>query len=209
MKIAAHCLFLMLVVQSQLYAQDFSHSKNPTDIKREIEQKHASTKSLQADFNEEVSSVMFAEPQKGSGALYYQKEDKIRWETFSPKKQVILVNGNSVKLSEDGKAVSNPGSTKVVKKIQGMMLSMLSGEFLNEDDFSISYYENKNLYKLVLRPKNPRMSRYVVQIDLIFNRQTLLLSKMIMRESKEQQLMYTFSNIKTNETISSQRFNQF
>src|SRR5690606_5699240 len=64
MRIAARCLFLMLVVQSQLYAQDFSRSKNPAGIKREIEQRHASTKSLQADFNEEVSSVMFAEPQK-------------------------------------------------------------------------------------------------------------------------------------------------
>lgn len=202
-------IFLLLALCSPVFTQDFPKAKNPTSIKQKIEQKHHSTKTIRADFQEEVSSVMFATTQKGNGTLDFKKEDKIRWETLHPQKQIILINGSSIKLSENGKNVSNPATTKVVKKVQGLMLSMLSGDFLSEKDFSIEYYENAKFYKLVLRPKHPRMSKYVVQIDLLFHKSTLLLHQMYLLESKEQKVVYTFSNVKANESINDQRFNQF
>lgn len=190
-------------------AQDYAKAKNSSAIKQEIAKKHAATNTLQADFSEEVHSAMFAAPQKGSGQLHFKKEDKIRWETSAPVKRIILINGSTVKLSENGKTVSNPGTNKVVKKVQGMMLSMLSGDFLNEQDFSITYFENSKNYKLILVPKHPRMARYIEEIQLVFNRQTALLSEMTMQESKNEYLVYTFRNIRTNTTINDQQFNQF
>lgn len=204
--------FLILLISTigkLVFAQDFAVAKNSTAIKQKIEQKHRSTSSIRADFQEEVNSVMFTSTQKSTGTLDFKKEDKIRWEIIQPQKQIILINGSTVKLSENGKSVSNPAATKVVKKIQGLMLSMLSGEFLNEKDFSIQCYENSTFYKLVLRPKHPRISKYILQIDLIFNKSTLLLHQMDLRESKEQKVIYTFSNVKANQTINDQRFNQF
>lgn len=190
------------------YSQEFKAVSNKSNVKQAIQKQHSETKSLSADFTEEIHSTLFTKPMKGNGSLLYKQSDKIRWENTSSK-HIILLNGSVVKMSENGKKISDPMANKVVKKIQGMMLSMLSGDFLNEKEFSISYYENSALYKLILTPKSQRMSKYIQKIELQFNKQTLLLTQMKMYESKDQQLVYVFSNTKINTTINESKFTKF
>lgn len=190
-----------------LYAQDFKSVSDKNGVKAAIEKKHNETTSITADFSEKIHSDMFKEPQTGSGKFYFKKDDKVRWDHTSAK-QLILISGDKVKLYENGKLVNNPASQKVVKQIQGMMISMLSGDFLNEKDFSIGYFENSKSYKLVLTPKNPRMAKYMSKIELLFNKKTYLLDEMMMVESKNQKIIYTFTNLKTNQTIAESKFTQ-
>ncbi len=186
--------------------QDYKTVPDKTTVKAAIEKKHKETTSITADFSEQVHSDMFKEPQSGNGKLYFKKENKVRWDHTSAK-QVILINGDLVKLYENSKPVSNPASQKVVKQIQGMMVSMLSGDFLNEKDFSISYQENTKYYKLTLTPKSPRMSRYLSKIELRFSKHSLLLDEMTMIEQGNQKIIYTFTNLKTNQSIDDSKFN--
>lgn len=200
--------FLLCVVLSMVnFAQKYSPISNSATVKKAIQLKHQNTKTLSADFNEEVHSSMFNTPQKGTGTLLFKQSDKIRWENTSSK-QLILINGDNVKLYDNGKASGNPMANKLVKKIQGMMLSMLSGDFLNEKEFNIAYFENGKNYKLILTPKNARMSKYISKIELYFNQTSLLLTEMILHESKDQKMIYTFTNTKTNQPINDSKFNQ-
>lgn len=190
------------------HAQDFKAVSNKSSVKQTIQKQHSATKSLSADFTEEIHSTLFTKPMKGNGSLLYKQTDKIRWENATSK-HIILLNGSAVKMSENGKKITDPMTNKMVKKIQGMMLSMLSGDFLNEKEFSISYYENSGLYKLILTPKSQRMAKYIQKIELLFSKQSLLLTQMKMFESKDQQLVYLFSNTKINTTINDSKFTQF
>jgi outer membrane lipoprotein carrier protein len=187
-------------------SQDYKMVSDKSPVKAEIEKKHKETNSIIADFSEKVHSDMFKEPQSGNGKLYFKKENKVRWEHTSAK-QLILINGDNVKLYEDGKLVSNPASQKVVKQIQGMMISMLSGDFLNEKEFSITYQENTKYYRLSLTPKNPRMAKHLTKIELRFSKSSLLLDEMTMIEKGNQKIIYTFTNLKTNQTIVDSKFN--
>lgn len=200
-------LFFFLLATIGL-SQDYKSVSNTKAVKTAIENKHKNTSSIQSDFIETVYSDLYKTPQKGSGKMWYKKSDKIRWENTT-NKQIILINGKTVKLKENGKEVSNAVTNKIVKKIQGMMLSMLSGDFLNEQDFSIAYYDNGKNYKLILTPKSPRMSRYVQKIELIFNKQKLLLTEMTMFESQSNKIVYAFQNTVENGKISDSKFNQF
>lgn len=186
--------------------QSYTTVSDKTAVKAEIEKKHNETNSITADFSEKVHSDMFKEPQSGNGKFYFKKESKVRWDKTSAN-QLILINGDKVKLYENGKLISNPASQKVVRQIQEMMISMLSGDFLNEKDFSISYQENIKSYKLALTPKNPRMAKHLTKIELIFNKKNLLLDEMTMIEKGNQKIIYTFTNLKTNQTISDSKFN--
>ncbi len=188
-------------------AQEFKPMTNSSAAKTAIEKKHKATTSLTADFTESVESSMFKTPQTSKGNLHYKSSDKIRWENTSSK-QIILLNGSKVKMSENGKEVSNAVTNKVVKKIQNMMLSMLSGDFLSEKEFTISYLESANQYQLVLIPKSPRMGKYIQKIDLFFNKKSALLDSMSMHESKDQKVTYQFSNTVVNPTINDTKFNQ-
>lgn len=205
MKLTLSFFFSVLLI-SGLWSQDYKKLTDKTVCKAAIEKKHKSISTLSADFSESTYSSMFKTPKKGSGTLHYKKKDKIRWEHTAPNKQVILINGKTVKLSENGKEVTNATSKQVVKKIQNMMVQMISGDFLNEKDFTIAYYENNSNYKLVLTPKNDRMKKYINHVDLIFDKKALTLKEMTMAESDTEKVVYTFSNTKLNETINDSKF---
>lgn len=205
MKNSFFFLFIMLAVQG--FAQEFKTASNSSTIKSAIEKKHQATNSISAQFTEKVVSNMFKEPQKGYGNFLFKKENKVRWDKTSAK-QLILINGETVKMYENGKALNNPTSQKIAKQIQGMMLSMLSGDFLNQKDFSISYEENSKLYRLTLSPKSPRMAKYIAKIELLFSRSSLLLEEMTFFEKDSQKVNYAFSDIETNIKIDDSKFNQ-
>ena len=205
MKIITSTLFFLLF-SALSFSQDYKKIGNPIQCKKAIQTQQKATKSLAADFRETVYSSMFETPQKGNGKMLYKHPQKIRWEKIEPKKSIILINGKTILLSENGKEVSNPTTKTIVKKIQNIMVQMLSGDFLNEKEFTIAYFENGSNYKLQLNPKSERMSRYIERIDLIFDKKELILKEMSMIETAEEKIVYTFINIQVNGIINDTKF---
>ncbi|HLU86599.1 MAG TPA: outer membrane lipoprotein carrier protein LolA [Taishania sp.] len=199
-------VFLMLLTFS-VSAQEFKTVVDKGAVKSAIEKKHKETSSITADFSEKIYSDMFKDAQIGKGKFYFKKDQKVRWENTTAQ-QLILISGDKVKLFEKGRLNANPTSQKVVKQIQGMMISMLSGDFLNEKDFSINYLENATNYKLILTPKTPRMSKYISKIELLFDKKSCLLDELGMFESKNQKIIYTFTNLKINQSIADTKFTE-
>jgi outer membrane lipoprotein carrier protein len=191
------------------FTQNFKRIENPAVIKNRLEEAHRETKSFSADFIETAHSSMFVKPQKGKGKVYFKKPEKIRWEQTDLKNQIILLNGKSIRISKGGKEVTNEQSKIVFKRIQNMMIQMLSGSFLNEKDFKILYYERNEQIKLHLLPKNQRLSRYIKRIELLFDKKTLTLLEMTMIEDETEKMVYTFFNVSINKTLNDSLFNQF
>ncbi|MNE05709.1 lipoprotein chaperone [compost metagenome] len=200
---------LFLTVSGASFAQEYTKLSDPKACKTALEKQHKETKSIQSDFSETASSSLLSTPQKGSGKMWYKKEDKIRWEKTKPESQIILINGKTVKLQEKGKEVSSASSKMVVKKIQQLMVQMMTGDFLNEKDFKITYYESKTNYKLVLTPKSDKMKRYVAEISLIFGKEQLLLKELTMKQNETDKLIYSFTNMQQNGTINDSKFTTF
>jgi outer membrane lipoprotein carrier protein len=200
---------LFTLITSISFAQDYKKISNPASCKKAIQDQHKSAKSISADFHEKVYSEMFETPQKGSGKMFFKQSQKIRWEHTAPKKQVILINGKNVRMSENGKEVKNTASKTILKKVQNIMLQMLSGEFLEEKDFTITYFENTVNYKLVLTPKNDRMARYIAQVELIFEKKSLVLKEMSLIEKENEKIVYTFTNVQVNGAIDESKFTIF
>ena len=190
-------------------AQTFNRIQNPTAVKAKINQKAKSTTSISANFSEEVHSSMFNSAKKATGKLNYKKSNKIRWEHINPKKQIILIDGTKVQMKENGKVVNNVATNRIVKKVQSLMMQLFNGDFLNEKEFKISYYQNSANYKLVLKPKSSRMAKYISSIEMIFNKKTLALSQMNMIETEDDRVEYKFSSIVMNKPISDSKFKQF
>ena len=124
------------------FSQEFKKISDPSKCKSAIQKQQKWTRSLIADFKETLHSEMFEETQKATGKLYYKQAQKIRWEHISPVKKILLIDGNKVRYSEKGKEIKDPSTKAIVKKIQSLMVKMLSGTFLDDKDFKISYYEN-------------------------------------------------------------------
>ncbi|MDR0801470.1 outer membrane lipoprotein carrier protein LolA [Fluviicola sp.] len=201
--------FFILLFGSPVFAQEYTKISDPKACKEALEKQHREIKSIQADFLETAFSPLLSTPQKGSGKMYYKKENKIRWEKSKPESQIILINGKEVKLQENGKEVNSTSSKMIVKKIQQLMVQMMTGDFLNETDFKISYYENKLNYKLILTPKSDKMKRYIAEISLIFTKEELLLKELTMKQNDTDKLIYSFSNMQQNGAINDSKFTTF
>lgn len=201
--------FILILFFSSAFGQNYTKLLNPKACQKAILETQKSCKSLSADFEETIHSAMFSSPQKKEGKLLFKKEQKIRWEHISDKKQVILMNGNSTRMSENGKEIKNAGSKKAIQKIQQLMLQLLNGEFLNEKEFTITYFENSSFYKLILKPKNSRIASYISEIELIFDKKNTLLQEISLVEDEMEKMVYAFKNIQLNPSISDSKFEKF
>lgn len=204
------CLFIVILLISFVgNTQSYSKVKDVTKCKQLINTKAKKTTSISGDFTEEIHSSMFNSEKKTTGKMSYKREDKIRWEHISPKKQIILIDGKNVRMMENGKEVKNSTSNRIVKKVQGLMLQLFNGDFLNEKEFSIAYYENSINYKLNLKPKNSRMSKYISSIEMIFNKTDTALKQLTLKETEVDKIVYKFTSIKFNKDISNTTFTRF
>ena len=191
------------------FSQEFKKISDPSKCKSAIQKQQKLTRSLIADFKETLHSEMFEETQNATGKLYYKQAQKIRWEHISPVKKILLIDGNKVRYSEKGKEIKDPSTKAIVKKIQSLMVKMLSGTFLDDKDFKISYYENSSQYKLELKPLSQRMSKYIDYVVLVFDKKYLQLKEMSLVESENEKLVYSFSNALLNNSISDIKFSDF
>ena len=191
------------------FSQEFKKISDPSKCKSAIQKQQKLTRSLIADFKETLHSEMFEETQKATGKLYYKQAQKIRWEHISPVKKILLIDGNKVRYSEKGKEIKDPSTKAIVKKIQSLMVKMLSGTFFDDKDFKISYYENSSQYKLELKPLSQRMSKYIDYVVLVFDKKYLQLKEMSLVESENEKLVYSFSNVLLNNSISDIKFSDF
>ena len=202
-------LFFLCFLAFSAHSQDYKKITDTKACKESINKHAESTKTIKADFSEKVYSSMLKTPTTGTGSVLYKKKNKIRWEHTKPKTQVILIDGNTFKMKENGKEVKGAGSNKVVKKIQELMIQLFTGEFINEKEFTVEYFESTSNYKLKLVPKNSRMRKYIATIELIFDKKNLNLTQLTMAESETDKMVYVFSNIAVNGEIADSKFTTF
>ena len=206
---------IRLLLISSLFFSFISISDGYTLVKdssicsRKILEKSTLTNTLSANFSERKISSLYNTPKTAKGKLFFKKNDKIRWEHFDPNHQVILINGKKIKYQENHKEIKNTTSTMVVKKIQKLMLNLINGNFLAQKEFLINYYENNQNYKLILKPLNKKIGRYLSEVDLIFDKNSLELKEMELCENETEKVEYTFSNIQINKSIDDSNFSNF
>jgi len=200
---------LLILAVNISFAQGFKEVTKTSALKQKLYQKTQNTNTISANFDEAVYSSMYSTVKQGKGLLKYKKEDKIRWEHTAPKSQVILIRNGTYRVFENGKEVKNGTSNQVARKVQSLMMQLFNGDFLDGKDFTIRYFENNKMYKLLLDPKNPRMSRYISQIEMFFNKSDLSLQKLALVETEQDKIVYSFSSINMNGNIKDDHFTKF
>ncbi len=189
------------------FGQSFTKVTNPENVKLFLKEKQKGIKSIQANFTETTTQPMLKEAQNGSGQFWFAKPDKIRWDNTSAN-VLMLMDGKQTKLYEKGKLNTNAAAQKIGTTIQQMIVGMISGDFLDNGEYTIIYHQNASNYKLELQPKNARMAKEIKQMNLIFNRSTGYLTSLEMVQKTGASVQYTFNEMKVNTSIPPTKFIQ-
>lgn len=199
----------LLFVTVLAMGQDYKKLTSSTKCAIAIQEKQDAIKSLTADFKEVVHSDLFDKPVKAEGKFWFKKQQKIRWEHITPKKQILLISGKKVRLSQNGKEIKDPTAKIMVKKIQQLMMQVMSGDFLSSKDFELSYIETTASYQIKMVPTSSKMAKYIQAIVLVFNKSDLLLKEMTLLETEQNKIVYTFSSIQQDAVIPDTKFTDF
>ncbi|CAG4995054.1 Outer-membrane lipoprotein carrier protein [Dyadobacter sp. CECT 9275] len=200
-------LFLFFVQIHSVSAQDFKPVQDPAQVVAELKKSAQNTGSIQANFKEEKYLAVLKEPQKTAGIFYYQKENKMRWEQESPSRYIILINGDQMRVSDNGKE-KNVAAGRMAGQIKDLMIGLVNGDFQDNKGFSKAYFEKADQYLIVLTPVNKRLKNVYSKISLVFTKSSFRLRELTFFEKSGDKSIMKFSNEKINQPITAGIFDK-
>ena len=108
---------------------------------------------------------------------------------------------------KDGKKVTkiNIGADKTFSNLNDILLGSMKGDFDGSKDFTIKYFENKELYLLELLPSDPKKGNFS-KINIYLNRGNLNVAKLEMNENSGDITKMKFDQTEINSKIGDEVF---
>lgn len=203
-------MFVFLANLSLFAQNDFSavSTKEITEFKAKLKNKNLQLNTLSAHFVQTKTMTVLKKPAITKGFMYVKQNNKFRWEYTNNPKFIFAQNGNKI-YTQTGENIQiiTDNSVKLYEEISKLVQQSIHGNILeNTKDFTAIFEQNNRYIKIILTPKQRGMKRFISNITLFIDKQTMLASKFIMLEPNGDSTMIEFENIKTNVPIDDQLF---
>ena len=180
-----------------------AHADALRDALAKVQQRYESTKTLEADFRQTVTSPSLASPLTTSGKVAFEKPNRMRWDYDPPDKQTIVGDGQSL-------WVFQPDMNQVIKAPLGEAfqaatpLTFLSGLGNLERDFDASLEkETSDAWQLKLVPKKDAA---IGVLGLTVRKSDAAIAEAKITDAAGTTTRIAFSNEKRNGKIEASRF---
>ncbi len=163
-------------------------------------------KSVRADFVQEKHLKILSRPIISRGVFIFQAPGSLRWEYFSPIKNILLIhNGRTKKfIRRDGRLEEEQGMSLAALQIVLQEISRwLSGNFTENSAFSAGL-ENKR--RIIFIPREPAMARLINKIELQLSDTPGLIDSVTIYEGPDSYTRLIFTNARLNQEIDNSLF---
>lgn len=142
---------------------------NPEVMIEEICNAASEIHSLQCKFRQTKNLSLLATEMVSTGRMYY-KEGMLRWEYLSPYRYIFIINGESVLLdSPSGSNVIDTKTNKMFGSIANIMMSSLTGNIIDTEEFDTLMLEEKEGWIAELTPVKKEMQQFFTKVRLHIN----------------------------------------
>lgn len=172
-----------------------------------IDKAHKQMTSFSAAFTQVKTSSMLADKVTQKGKINYSSPKKLRWEYTSPKSFAVVFNNGKVLMKNDKGTTSNPN--RMLSEMGNLMMNTLNGQLLQgNSNFTAKYYKDASTGAVTVKltPVNKKISVYYKNITILLNGKTLLADKVVLDETNGDSTTITFTDKKTNVTLSDTLF---
>ncbi len=152
---------------------------------------------VSARFTEEKHIALLKKPLTSQGSLYFLSPDKLARHVESPKRSVVLLEGNELRIS-DGKGVRTVDLTKnaAIAALVRSFVHLLHGDRAAlERDFHVDFSDRGESWLLRLTPKAAPLDKLVDVISV--SGQGLVLREMAVMEPSGDRTLTRFSEVNT------------
>ena len=152
---------------------------------------------LKTDFIQVRYLDIFLEPLTAQGICYFEKPEKLRWELLQPYPSIMVYNKKQVAKFDfnDGKLRKlHLDTDDIMREILGQITSWMKGDFTQTSDiYTLSVFKGKD-YLLTFTPKSKEMAKNIQSIELSLNPVSQHVTKVTIREKKEDRIEISFLN---------------
>lgn len=205
-------VLLLMLFGGCVFAQSISPlpETQSRDIATQLTEMAASMKTMQCRFVQQKTMSMLAEPSVSEGTLQYASPDRMRWEYVTPYSFALIVNGEKITRITEGKAeVLDSKSGMMYQGLANIIIGCASGRnMFDKSMFEIVLYDDENLWKAEMTPKRREMKRMFAKLVFGFDKTTRTIKKVDFVETSGDVTRIVFEDIKVNEEIDAQVFEQ-
>ncbi len=211
MKLFKPLLVLFLVITGfysfQSEHEDFFELKDIDAFIEKINIYAAETNTIKSNFIQEKHLTMLEEVLVSEGHFIFQKENNVLWEYKKPFDYAIIVYDGKFTI-RDGYKVNafDIESNRLFREINNMIITSVSGNFLNNPDFESAYFENNAFYMVKLSPLRQEVKNMLTTIEIYFGKNDISVSKVRFIEPGDDFTLIKFSDTKFNDPVSEQVF---
>lgn len=164
------------------------------------------TTSIRCDFVQSKYISISKEPLVSKGKLYFENE-KMRWEQNDPEDYLMVINGEVLKIKENGEVKEHPLSdNKYMKGLKEIMVGSMTGNLLKSDQFETELMESSTQWIVNLTPKAKRVRKMFARVKMKFNRSSYRMEKVILSEPGGDYTEIVFTNAEFNQDIEDKLF---
>lgn len=179
----------------QLQGQDRSPIDRNDPLVLALLEHSKSTTSLQADFVQEKHLKMLATPVVSKGEIKFKKPGQLRWQVETPEPSIAVVDGKNVMISRAGKAEDVTAvDRQTFNAITDMIEGIVSGQLMDGESMTSTFFKTKEGMLVELVPKDPRMAKRLKHVTLLFNTTDHTLRELRMEQPNGNYTLTRFSN---------------
>jgi len=199
-------MLLVLVAAGTLTAAAQPYGYTPVDspeaVAEKLTERAAGIRTIQSDFLQEKQLQYLDETITSKGRFWFRRENSLRWEYLAPYQYTIILHEGMFRI-RDGEQVSeyDVASNPVFREINDMIIGMVQGDILKEDRFGMQFFENPESYLVILEPLSGNVKEVITHMEITFDKQELMVTGIIMRESEQDYTVISFLDRSFNEAI--------
>jgi outer membrane lipoprotein-sorting protein len=203
-------LIILLIAPTLVYGQSeeiFVPLSNPEALKIGIAKMAESTNTINTSFHQKKYLSILSNAISSEGEMTFKKPQALKWAYTKPYNYMIIFHKNEIIINDEGKISEfDISASKAFVEINQIIVNSVSGNILQEDQFNIQYFENKEYYLAKMQPKIDRLRSYIDIIEVTLDKKDFTVSSIKLVEKEKDYTLIDFFDKKLNLPISDETF---
>lgn len=206
MRIISSIIFFFILFSA--YSQNnFVLVNDVESLNKAIKENSLKVTSIKSDFEQHKVLSMLEETLISEGNFLYKKENNVKWQYTSPFEYTIIIANGKFMINNEGRISEfDLNSNEMFRQINNMIITAISGDFIDNDDFSVIFKENNNFYLAELVPVEETVSEMLEAINIYFSKENLGVEKVKFIEPGDDYTLIVFKNREQNITLNDNEF---
>lgn len=168
----------------------------------------ATLTSIEATFKQTKYLSVFSSSVVSDGIFYYSKPDKICMDYTGSPKYRITINGEKMKTVSGGKSsVMSLSGNPMMGQMGTLIPACMTGDISSlSSGYKVGVKESDSQWLIEVVPVSQTVRDYLQAIDIYFDKATLSLVMIVMKESSTDYTEYVFTRQKFNSSIDEKIF---